>query len=399
MHLDLPTLMVAGSFATALSGLLLIGSWFTTLKKEPALAWWAAANFLYAGGIALILLGTTAYQAFLVAGMLLATLSPALIWAGVRQFEGRRQIWPALFAGIALWFVVGIVTHDGSGPSAAATFVGFVNSTVYSLAAIFELWRGRAEPLRARWPLAALLTIHALVYVGGLSDIVTGSFAEDGVPAFGSWFGLIHFEGIIYAICTALFMLMLCKERGELGYIRAARHDLLTGIASRGALLEDGERLLRRCQQAGRSFSLIMFDLDRFKWINDTYGHAAGDEVIRAFTRATQSILRPADLFGRYGGEEFVIVLPGATIEAAYVIADRIRHAIAATSIMIGNAPVNVTVSGGVANASSDTLTLEAIMKVADACLYRAKELGRNRVERTPRPLGDAGISNVIRVA
>ena len=146
MHLDLPTLMVAGSFATALSGLLLIGSWLTTLKKEPALAWWAAANFLYAGGIAFILLGTTLYQAFLVAGMLLATLSPALIWAGVRQFEGRRQIWPALFAGIALWFVVGIATHDGSGPSAAATFVGFVNSTVYSLAAIFELWRGRAEP-------------------------------------------------------------------------------------------------------------------------------------------------------------------------------------------------------------------------------------------------------------
>ena len=109
--------------------------------------------------------------------------------------------------------------------------------------------------------------------------------------------------------------------------------------------------------------------------------------------------MRPSDLLGRYGGEEFVVVLPRATIEAAYVIADRIRNGFAAATIAVGDTPVNCTVSASVASAGSAATTLEEIIKVADDCLYRAKANGRNRVERPARTVGEPAIDSVIRVA
>ena len=383
MHLDAPTLMLVGSFTTALSGLLLIGSWMTTMKKERALLWWAAANFAYAAGIGFILLGGILHAALVVVGVSLTSLSPALVWAGTRRFAQRPQIWPALGLGLAVWFVVGIATSAAGEPSPAAAFVALANWTVYLAAAIGELWRGRGEPLKARWPLIVLLAIHALVYAGGLTDIVTGRFVADGAPSLSSWFGVIYFEGIVYAICTTLFFLMLSKERGELVHIRAAHVDALTQIANRGALLENAQRALRRCQSDGVSFSLILFDLDRFKQVNDTFGHDVGDDVLRRFADIARDMLRPNDLFGRYGGEEFIVALPSATVEAAYVIADRIRHRFAEAGAYLGERQLDATVSAGVASATSTT-TLETIIREADLSMYEAKRLGRNRVERAP---------------
>ncbi len=91
----------------------------------------------------------------------------------------------------------------------------------------------------------------------------------------------------------------------------------MTGTANRGAFLEGAQRLLQRAQSDGTSFSLIMFDLDEFKSVNDTFGHDVGDAVIRVFVQTARSMLRPSDLIGRYGGEEFVVALPKATVEAA----------------------------------------------------------------------------------
>jgi diguanylate cyclase (GGDEF)-like protein len=396
MNLDIQTLTLAGAVVALFSGLLLAGAW-STIARAPALLWWSAANLVNAAGIAMIAFGhATQSPSTAIAGIGFVIASPPLVWAGTRRFASRGvRLWLS-FAGVGAWVIVGAAPLPGG--QLFPTAFGFALSTIYLSASIYELWRGRGEALPARWALIAMLAIHAAITFGGVVDTFTGRFRQGALPALDSWFGLITFESLLYSMATAVFMVLLCKERSERQIVLASHKDSLTGIANRGALLDSGERLLRRCQTSGKSFSLIMFDLDHFKRINDSFGHAAGDEVIRAFASAAQSILRPNDLFGRYGGEEFVVVLPGATIEAAYVIADRIRNGFAGARV-IRDTPVSCTVSAGVASAGSADATLEEIINVADDCLYRAKANGRNRVERPARMIEEPATDSVIRVA
>ncbi|HVY20247.1 MAG TPA: GGDEF domain-containing protein [Bauldia sp.] len=402
MHLDVLTLMTIGSFVTTISGLLLLGAW-TQIRSAGALLWWSAASLVYAIGIGLLAVGITGTSPVLPAiGGGVSSISPALIWAGARSFNGRRQIWPLLVAGIVLWALSGVVppAQGSEHPAVLPTAVGLGAWIVYLGAAGLELLRNRGERLAARYPLVAFMGLHAIVFLAGVFDTLTGAMPDRfDLPAFSSLFSFIHFETVIYAISTSVFMVVLCKERSERSHIIAAQRDSLTGIANRGALLDSGERLLARCRADGKSLSLIIFDLDHFKRVNDTFGHAAGDEVLRAFADATQSILRPNDVFGRYGGEEFLVILPGATIEAAYVIAERIRAAFAAVTTAAGEASVKCTVSAGIASANSIEMTLDEVIRAADTCLYRAKELGRNRVERPARAIDAQSKASVIRVA
>ena len=114
----------------------------------------------------------------------------------------------------------------------------------------------------------ALFLVHAVIYGGGIHDFLSGTLHGGGAPPVGSWFGLIYFEGILYAMGSALLMSLLCKEREEQKYIAAARSDPLTGIANRRTFFEQAERLLQRCRKDNRPLSLIVFDLDHFKSIN-----------------------------------------------------------------------------------------------------------------------------------
>jgi diguanylate cyclase (GGDEF)-like protein len=141
-----------------------------------------------------------------------------------------------------------------------------------------------------------------------------------------------------------------------------------------------------------------MLDLDRFKLINDTFGHGAGDAALRAFTVTARRMLRPNDLFGRLGGEEFAAILPGATIETAYVVAERIRVAFSSDAAVIEGFQVGATVSAGVADSAPvSSTTASTLLREADRALYLAKQRGRNRVERIESKGHDPG--GVIRVA
>ena len=395
MNLDGFTLMAAGSFVAALSSLLLLVAW--TQIRAPALLWWSAASTIYAVGIGFLAFGVTSgntVAAAIASGV--TTLAPVIVFGGVRRFNQRPNRLLLLAAGPAAWAAAGAIPFPG-GPEFPATVASLAIWVVYLSAAVVELWRGRAEPLAARWLLAGFFAIHALMFFVGVIEMFTANVFGQVMQPFSSGFSNIHFEALIYVIGTSVFMVLMCKERSEHTHIVAARSDSLTGIANRGAFLDSAERALRRCQADGRSFSLIMFDLDRFKWINDSFGHDVGDEVLRAFADTTRGVLRPHDLFGRYGGEEFCVVLPGATIEAAYVIAERVRHKFAEAGVAVAGRMVSATASAGVATAASST-TLEAIMRAADHGMYRAKSLGRNRVERTD-PNRKPSEDGVIRVA
>lgn len=161
---------------------------------------------------------------------------------------------------------------------------------------------------------------------------------------------------------------------------RLATTDALTGIANRRGLLEPAEREIKLALRNDRPLAVVMFDLDHFKRVNDSYGHAEGDRVLRDVVTAALQVIRDTDLFGRVGGEEFLAVLPDTTEEAAVVVAERIRERIGA-EVVCGVPPQPVTASFGVAGLKAPKTTLAALEAAADAALYGAKHKGRNRVE------------------
>jgi diguanylate cyclase (GGDEF)-like protein len=159
-----------------------------------------------------------------------------------------------------------------------------------------------------------------------------------------------------------------------------ATHDTLTGVWNRGAVLETMEREVWRSRREGISLGVLMVDLDHFKSVNDNYGHPAGDAVLREITKRMQTDVRPYDGIGRYGGEEFLILLPGCNREVTKATAERIRKIISASPVETSAGSLKVTMSiGAVATGDWPKNTPSQILQMADSALYRAKEEGRDR--------------------
>jgi diguanylate cyclase (GGDEF)-like protein len=173
----------------------------------------------------------------------------------------------------------------------------------------------------------------------------------------------------------------LDRHRAELAHL--ARHDPLTGLGNRRSLQEDLEVLHARSQRYGRGFALAMCDIDRFKAYNDAHGHQAGDQALRAVAATIAGELRGGDSVYRYGGEEFLIVLPEQTLDTALIAVERVRSALERLAIPQPAAGPGgtLTLSAGIAAfGPGETTTAEELLKRADAALYRAKAAGRNQI-------------------
>jgi diguanylate cyclase (GGDEF)-like protein len=159
-----------------------------------------------------------------------------------------------------------------------------------------------------------------------------------------------------------------------------ARHDDLTGVYNRRALMVSMEECRQRANTSGEPLSICVIDLDLFKRYNDEFDHLTGDRVLQAFTQAARDGLRSSDVFGRYGGEEFVQILPRTALTGAMLDADRLRMRISALEIPFARAMGPLTISVGVAQYKPGETIVETFAR-ADGALYKAKQLGRNRVE------------------
>jgi diguanylate cyclase (GGDEF)-like protein len=155
--------------------------------------------------------------------------------------------------------------------------------------------------------------------------------------------------------------------------------DGLTGAYNRRYLTEFLERELTRCRRHGRALSLVLFDLDHFKQVNDGFGHLTGDSVLRDVAELVRSQVRREDCFARFGGEEFAVVLTETDLDAARLFAERLRGTIEVHDFLANGERVPVTISAGVAAASRDMRDADEFLAAADARLYEAKEAGRNR--------------------
>ena len=165
-----------------------------------------------------------------------------------------------------------------------------------------------------------------------------------------------------------------------------ASHDTLTGLNSRFTVLETLDSEFKRALRYGRSLSLLMIDIDHFKRINDIYGHQAGDEVLKAVSATMLATVRESDTVGRYGGEEFLIILPELALEQARLMAERVRREIANVVIHYGTQQIKVTVSVGVATGPVHGDQPDLLITQADNAMYAAKQAGRNRCRSAITP-------------
>jgi diguanylate cyclase (GGDEF)-like protein len=394
MHLDIPTLMVMGSFVAACAGVVLLIAW-TGDRKTPALAIWGLGHVCMAIGIFALMLALEEPEAlhFALAGNVLV-LGHGLIWKAIRSFDSKPA--PLAFAllGVALTAAAGAIPQTQHFAGA----LGYAADSIYLFAAAGSLWPNRQEPLPARWPLFFFTVVHAVVMVFGARYAFYAT-VQYQTPPLLSLFGLVHFEGIVFSVATAVFMLALVKERSEAASRAAALIDSLTGIANRAAFVEKATRAFERCRHDKTPVAVIMFDLDSFKAINDNHGHAVGDIVLRKFCEVASAALRPSDVFGRLGGEEFAAVLPRSDIEPAYVRAERIRLAFAEECGHFDGHHLNATVSGGVAVSADAAMTMSELLAYADRALYRAKAGGRNCIKRDADATPADGPAAVVRVA
>jgi diguanylate cyclase (GGDEF)-like protein len=161
---------------------------------------------------------------------------------------------------------------------------------------------------------------------------------------------------------------------------KLARTDALTSVYNRTGFFEMGRREVERARRFKHPLSVIMLDVDLFKDINDTFGHENGDQVLRVIAERISASIREIDIFGRYGGDEFIILLPESDLQNASTVAERLRNCIESTPIQVGKDQIPVTISLGVAMATEKTSSLAELIDQADAAMYQAKQSGRNRV-------------------
>lgn len=190
-------------------------------------------------------------------------------------------------------------------------------------------------------------------------------------------------ESIIVERTASLQREIKHHRRSQEALTYLAHHDELTSAYNRRRILGELTRLQQEAAKHSRPLSLLMLDIDYFKRINDTFGHQIGDEVLVTFVSRLKNELRESDRLGRYGGEEFIVLLPGTPESEAEQVAERLRHAIADTDFKIEGQTLNVSASVGLATTEAEVVvTQDQLIGRADEALYRAKESGRNRVVR-----------------
>ncbi|WP_417529984.1 GGDEF domain-containing protein [Marinobacter lipolyticus] len=231
--------------------------------------------------------------------------------------------------------------------------------------------------------------IAAMVFLFPDLPLVNTDYTLDFKIRF---FATLTFESILCFVLEASRL----KARNELmalaqAHEHAARTDELTSLANRREMQHRLDAEFSRYQRSGHHFSIALIDLDLFKGINDQYGHHAGDEALRTFSALTRQIIRQSDIAARWGGEEFLLLLPDTSLIQALALAERLRAAVVSTEFMFREQRLPVTISAGVCSIAKAG-SVDELLKQADIHLYSAKEAGRNQIAPRVRPhQGDNG--------
>ncbi|HEX5508603.1 MAG TPA: GGDEF domain-containing protein [Pseudolabrys sp.] len=372
--LDLSTLYLVAICIAALLGLFLIFSWLQE-RSVRALAWWGAAYLIGGSSIALWALPSPTFALPAVVPGLLIFSACGMVWNGVRLFHRRRILPLAIFGGPISWLILCHLPAAGSADVRIG--IGAVIVAAYTYFIAFELWRERRKSLYSRTAAVIVPILHAVIF---LSPMAMRIFLPH--RAAQGWIDVFALETMVYAVGAAFIVMLMVKDHHVHIHRHAAATDPLTGLLNRRAFMESANSLCALRYKRGEPVTLLAFDLDHFKSVNDTFGHAVGDDVLRLFASTLRSSMRADDIIARLGGEEFAAIIP-ADLAATSRVAERVRRAFEITGAVVGESPVGATVSIGAAVSLTADEAIEALLARADAALYRAKRAGRNRVHTT----------------
>ena len=370
--LDVPTLSFVAICLAAVLGLLLIFAWIQE-RNIRALAWWGAAYLFGASSMALWTAPAPLFEVppELAAGLIF--IACGMIWNGVRLFHGR-QVMPIMnFFGAIVWLSVCQFPAMAQGSNARMVFGAAIVAS-YTFLIAFELGRERRKSLYSRTAAIVVPALHAAIF---LMPLAMKAWLPANLAA--AWLGVFALEAMLYAMGTAIIVLLMVKDHHVHIYRNAASTDYLTGLLNRRAFLEHALNLCALQAKRNEPLTLLIFDLDHFKSINDRFGHAVGDDVLKVFAQVAQSNTRADDIVARLGGEEFAAILP-ASADIACKIANRLRVAFESAGVTVSGHAIGATVSIGVATALPPVTDIDALIARADSALYGAKRGGRNRV-------------------
>lgn len=385
MALDIPTLVVVSIFVTAILGILLIFAWIQD-RSIQALGWWGAAYLLggFSAGMLSLQQFITSNISIDLAGALLF-VACGMSWTGARVFDGKEVRAFAMLAGAFIWLAACQIPGF-SDSSLGRIVVSSLIISNYTLFTAYELWSGRSERLKSRWPALIVITLHGVIFPSQVPLTMVLPADRLASTLSNGWIATLALESLLYSIAAAFILLEMAKERTERIHKHAASIDPLTGVFNRRAITEAAQQILAREVRPTKPMAVLMFDIDKFKSINDRFGHPVGDKIIQLFAKTASNTLRQTDVFGRLGGEEFAAFLANSDDRAAIVAAERVRVAFAEAASQVDGVEMNATVSIGIATTGDYKTTVEGIIAQADEALYEAKEAGRNRVMVRNKP-------------
>ncbi|MEG9433852.1 GGDEF domain-containing protein [Terriglobus sp. ADX1] len=361
-------------------GLLLLSTGFAVAllyraiqtQKTDRTAYWIAAS-CFCGGAGLVALSTRS-DALHWAGVFLFVATPSLVHTAIgfatRQSIRRTLPWMVSISTVCLLGTVVLSFFFPDSPLHRAPAI--LSIPAMQAVNIWFLLHHRESPTRlANIAMAMFLLLHVLVFGLRTNDILTDAFHSRWL----AYAGMI----IVVGLGGSFLGMEALRSRHEME--RIAMTDPLTGLLNRRALEVVAHRELQRCIRQEKPCSALMMDIDRFKEINDTMGHAAGDAALRAVAGILQSMLRPTDdVITRHGGDEFFVLLPECGEDNAEWIASQLRQSVAGCTLLaVDDTPFRIQVSIGVATSSKHDMTVQDLLHASDILLYREKQITRSQ--------------------
>lgn len=379
------TMFVALVASTAAAVFLLF--WCYALNRnEKCLLWLGLGFFLSSTANSFLIIRGSIPEWLLVdIGGALLLLGIASIWIAAREFNGQKILPWVVLSGPLFWLAVCRVPAVYQDYDARLVVLSLLAALYYFITAAAFF---RRDGLFNRYAIAIALAIHGGLVLVRIPFVLTDD--GEGMVSFTStpWFGVATLEAAIFIQVFAFLVVSLIKERVENRLRAAALTDALTGLANRRAFFEWGEAAIARGARTGSPVSTIVFDLDRFKEINDRFGHPVGDAVIQTFAAAARNRLRAGDFVARLGGEEFAVALPDTSGAEACLVAHQVNQAFEEMVAAMAPGGLSGSACAGVAQTPDAACTLEELITASDRALYEAKAFGRGqvRLSETPAP-------------